>query len=396
MTNLRTIGTSLLVALCGFGAACGGGSSPKSNSTNPITPSGQNVAAISVNGGPNGDYANGVFVSVSICVPSTSTCQTVPNVLVDTGSSGLRILSSALTVSLPQQSGASGPVAECLPFISGFTWGPVETADVSIAGEKASSVPVQVIDETKFPVPSKCSAFGSSMGSLSALGSNGLLGVGLASADCGTTCAQTSSPNLYWQCPSSGCQPALEAVAQQVTNPVAMFSSDNNGVILELPSLSSPAPSVNGSLVFGIGTQSNNALSGQTVYTVDQFGNFTTVYKGQSYTGSFVDSGSNGYFFLDQATTGIPDCTTATGFYCPSSTQNLTATNQGANGSSGTVNFSVANAETLFNSNNFAFGDLGGPGQDFDWGLPFFYGRNVYVAIEGKTNPGGTGPFWAY
>ena len=396
MKSTQRISLVLLLAICGLGAACGGGSSAKSNSSNTITAGGQNVAAVSVNGGPNNDYANGVFVSVTVCVPSTSTCQTVPDVLVDTGSSGLRILSSALTISLPQQQGASGPVAECLPFVSGFTWGPVQTADVSLAGEKASGVPVQVIDTSTFPVPSQCSAFGSSMNTLSALGSNGLLGVGLAAADCGTTCAQTSSPDLYWQCPSSGCQPALEAVAQQVTNPVAMFSNDNNGVILELPSVSSPQPSVSGSLVFGIGTQSNNALSAQTVYTVDQFGNFTTAYKGQSYNGSFLDSGSNGYFFLDQATTGIQDCTIATGFYCPSTTQNLTATNQGTNGSSGTVNFSVANAETLFNSNNFAFGDLGGPGQDFDWGLPFFYGRNVYVAIEGKSNPGGTGPFWAY
>ena len=32
----------------------------------------------------------------------------------------------------------------------------------------------------------------------------------------------------------------------------------------------------------------------------------------------------------------------------------------------------------------------------FDWGLPFFYGRTVFTAIEGAATPGGAGPYWAY
>ena len=96
-----------------------------------------------------------------------------------------------------------------------------------------------------------------------------LLGVGLAAPDCGSLCAQTgaSNPGLYYNCPSSGCTVNAEAVVQQVQNPVTMFGSDNNGVIVELPAVSAPAASLNGSLVFGIGTQSNNGLNGATVYT---------------------------------------------------------------------------------------------------------------------------------
>jgi len=221
----------------------------------------------------------------------------------------------------------------------------------------------------------------------------------LFAQDCGPACALSgsSNPGLYYQCPSATCEVTEELVTQQVQNPVAMFTSDNNGAIIELPATSAPAASLSGSLVFGIGTQANNALNGATVYTVDDFGNFTTSYKGQTYSSSFIDSGSNGYFFLDSSSTGIPDCGSASGFYCPSNTQNLSATNQGANGASGTVNFSVGNAETLFaNPADFVFGTLGGPGQDFDWGLPFFYGRNVFTAIEGKSTPGGSGPYWAY
>jgi len=32
----------------------------------------------------------------------------------------------------------------------------------------------------------------------------------------------------------------------------------------------------------------------------------------------------------------------------------------------------------------------------FDWGLPFYFGRSVFTAIEGKATPGGPGPFFAF
>ena len=361
------------------------------------------MQAIAVNSGPAGNYANGAFTSVTVCAPGSSSCQTIDGVLVDTGSSGLRILSSALTLSLTQQKASDGnPVVECLPFVSGFTWGPVQTADIQISGEKASSVPIQVLSDSDFPVPSACSSQGGYMDTLSALGANGILGVSTFAQDCGGACAASGStnPGLYYQCPASGCTVIAESLSAQVPNPVSLFAMDNNGVIIELPAVSAPQPSVSGSLVFGIGTQSNNALNGATVYTTDASGNFITTFNKQSYNQSFLDSGSNGFFFLTNSITGIPVCSDATFFYCPSSTQNLSATNQGSTGASGTVNFSVANADSLFNNNPtaFVFGNLAGPNSlsGFDWGLPFFYGRNVFTAIEGKSTPGGTGPYWAY
>jgi hypothetical protein len=178
-----------------------------------------------------------------------------------------------------------------------------------------------------------------------------------------------------------------------------MFPTDNNGVILELPAIAaSGAPSVSGSMVFGIGTQSNNGLGAATVLTADAQGNITTVYHGQSYAASFIDSGSNAYFFLDTATTGFPGCTQNPDFYCPSIPQTLSATNQGQNGKSSAVTFNVATADTLLsNVNNFAFNNIAGPNSGaFDFGLPFFFGRNVYTAIELQSTPAGPGPYFAY
>jgi hypothetical protein len=181
------------------------------------------VQAISVNAGPNGNYANGAFTSVTLCVPGTSTCETIGGVLVDTGSSGLRILSSALTISLPQQkSSDNNPVVECLPFVSGHTWGPVQTADIQMSDEKASSVPIQVLSDSDFTVPGACANRGPSMDTLTGLGANGILGVAVFAQDCGGACvlAGASNPGLYYKCPASGCVVIGEALSEQVPNPV--------------------------------------------------------------------------------------------------------------------------------------------------------------------------------
>lgn len=231
-----------------------------------------NVQAIVVNAGPANNYFNGAFTSVTICVPGQTTgCQTIDGVLVDTGSSGLRVLSSALTLSLPQQAGSNGgPIVECAQFLDGFTWGPVQTADVKLAGEQASRVPIQVIDERAFPnIPTSCSSSGTAEDTLDALGANAILGVGLFKQDCGLACAfvGSSNPGFYFSCPASGCQPAAVPLVSQVQNPVALFPTDNNGVVIQLPAVpAGGAVSVTGSLIYGIGTQSNNALGSAKVH----------------------------------------------------------------------------------------------------------------------------------
>ncbi|HEX8925659.1 MAG TPA: DUF3443 domain-containing protein [Terriglobales bacterium] len=408
-------GILLIAAIC-IAISCGSGSSRPSSSSNP-TPAapGANVIQITVNSGPANTYTNGAFASVTVCVPNTSTCQTIDNVLVDTGSEGLRLLNSAVTAALPKEMIGGNTVAECVQYADGsFNWGSVRIADVKLGGEQASAVPIQIAgDLAASTIPTNCStnaqngSTGTENDTLQSLGANGILGLGPFRQDCGPNCPSSSTglPSgvylPYYVCPASGaCQPSAVTLAEQVQNPVWMFAHDNNGVIIELPAIATTgAPSATGSLVFGIGTQSNNALGSATVLSLDNAGNFTTVFNNQTYDQSFIDSGSNGLYFPNAS--NIATCSSNKSFYCPASTLSLSATNTGANGRSSTVQFSVANAQTLFssgNGSNTAFNDLAGTNAppSFDWGLSFFYGRNVFTSIEGQSTPAGVGPFFAY
>jgi hypothetical protein len=157
-------------------------------------------------------------------------------------------------------------------------------------------------------------------------------------------------------------------------------------------------------LIFGIATQVNNALGNASVFTSNPIsGGITTYYNGDILNESYIDSGSDALFFKD---TGIPVCnsgTAAAEHYCPAATQSLSATIQGLNGTSATVTFSVANADSLLASGFAALSNLAAPIAwsspvlSFDWGLPFFFGRNVFVAFEGANVAGvPAGPFVAF
>ena len=407
---------SLAAALAAIAGCSGAGSSTSTGSGGGgSTPSVSNVAAISVNTGPtagpplNSPYVDGAFTSVTLCAPgSTTNCQTIGGILVDTGSPGLRILSSALTISLPQQTASNGsPVVECLPFVDGITWGPVQTADMTIAGEQAKSLPIQVIGSSTFSnIPSSCTSkfLRAPEDDLSDLGANGIFGSGDLAQDCGPACTVSgpSNPGLYYACPAAGCEVTAESLSNQVVNPIVLFPKDNNGVIIELPSVTGAETSISGSMIFGIGTQ--NKITGletrrfipsirRAEISQPVFDNVTYEDARASSTAARTPS-----IFWIQNTTGMPTCNDATFWYCPTATQNFSATNQGTNGASGPINFSVANADTLLASETVGVANgLGGPDAGtFDWGLPFFFGRTVYTAIEGQNTPAGVGPYWAY
>lgn len=406
----------MLLASCGGGGSSSGQfyiSSPGILTPAP-TPNGSNSMAISVDAGPVQGYSqvNIPYVSVTVCTPGTSgataACQTIDHVALDTGSSGLRLLKSELysNLALPPVTSGSHALGECVPFAIGTTWGSVRYADIYLGGEVARSVPIQDIGDQPggaVTVPSDCAGTGNLQDSQAQLGANGILGVGLFANDC-DQCLGQSVPGTYYLCNSSGCIDSSVTASQVVQNPVADFAAnngvqDNNGVLISLASVpASGASSLSGTLVFGIGTQSDNTLGSATVYATDQNGNMQTTFNGAT-TVSFIDSGSNALFFNDGS---LPMCSNNTWAYCPgSSQQTLSATNTGDNNvpSPGTVtSFSIIGADTLGSS--IVAASIAGAYQQFDWGLPFFFGRAVYTAINGAgVNTGSgtvTGPFFAY
>jgi hypothetical protein len=413
---------AVLMVACGGGGGGGSGSSSSSstpienvnrNGTSPLTaiptpPTPGNVVPITIDAGPPGaSEINIAYVSVTVCTPSpwppgiTAACQTIDHVMLDTGSSGLRLLNFALdpNLSLQPVTNSNGAIGECMVFADGISWGSVQTADVYLGGEVAQSVPIQIIGDKPggvSGVPRNCSNYGVPEDTQAMLGANGILGVGLFTNDCDICLTQPISA-AYYTCTATGCTNSTVTSAQVVQNPVALFLQDNNGVLIDLPAVSAAGASIlNGSLIFGIGTQSNNQLGSATVYATDQYGNFITNFNGANT--SYIDSGSNALFFYDS---NIPICPVTTWAYCPPSPtflKSLSATNSAATTGtpSGMVNFSIVNADHLDVS--IVAANIGGtstPGQ-FDWGLPFFFGRKVFTAISGMGTPGPSGPYFAY
>ena len=388
-------GTAASGATSSSGTATSSGSASGTSTVSTST-SVANTQAISVSLNQYG-YLNVPMTSVTICVPGTNTCQTIDNVIVDTGSYGLRLMASAVTLTLPQPTATTGGMlANCAAFGSGTTWGSVRTADIKLAGEVASGASIQLIADSAYPTtPTSCSDQGvQELSTPASIGANGILGVGLQAADC-PSCVSTAQA-VYYGCTSSACTETTAPLAQQVTNPVAQFPQDNNGVIVQLPSVPVlGSASASGTLIFGIGTQANNGLGSANIYTVNASTNsITTQFGGTTYSWSFIDSGSNGLFFDDAS---IPTCASTSSFYCPTSTVSRSAVVTGLNGVGSTVNFSISNALQMVLAGAWAMPTLGADVTDlFDWGLPFFFGKTVYTAIAGASTPGGTGPYYAF
>jgi hypothetical protein len=418
------LAAAALVGCGGGGGDAGtlvlGGAGTSGTPTSGGAASGANVQAITVNSGPTGQFPNSLLTSVTICVPGTSNCQTIPNVQVDTGSSGLRLLASTISIPLPPvTSPTGGTYDECAGFADGIVWGQLATADVTLGGETAASMSLQVIQDNGIGprVPASCSAQGAPQDTLALLGANGILGVGLFLQDCGAYCA-SNADTLYFVCATDiSCSGIAIPLTAQVSNPVAFFTQDNNGVILQLPSVpAGGAATAEGNMIFGIGTESNNGLSAAVIAVPDSgatAGSFTAIYQGATLANSFFDSGSSALSFDDPS---LPSCSAISpvgdlsAFYCPGAATSLSAVSISVRIISSTgVSFvdseSVANAQFLLTQPGAAslnvFDDLAGPAgptlpDAFDFGVPFFFGKSVYAGFEQRTGPNGAGPYFAY
>jgi hypothetical protein len=325
--------------------------------------------------------------------------------IVDTASFGVRVVASALGASLvqalPAQTGASSdstgttPIAECTLFGSGYTFGSIKRADVTIGAMKAANLPIQIIGDGAFNVPSDCSSRGgTSLSTAAALGANGILGIGPQTQDYPGAVVLVVPATYYTCSTSTSCAGARVPLAQQVTNPVTAFATDNNGTIVQFPAVpASGAPTLAGTLVFGVGTRANNALpASPSIIPLSAVGRLTTTYLGTRYAGSYIDSGSNGLFFPDATIPGL-----AGNWFTPSAPLALSAGMSSTGSKVVSVPFTIADPTASIASSNSAVPNAGAYTSGvFAWGLPFFFGRNVYTVIGNATVGSVTGPFIAF
>ena len=348
---------------------------------------------------------------------------------------------------------ADNPVVhtwECFPFVIGGLWGANAKAVVGLGRQFTTPVAVHLIEDETDPTkamqsPADCTskADGHILSSAGALGSNGILGVGSTNIDCGFVCLDGSYATNSTFVQYYGCLPGAIAIGKcdtkakvdanlQVSNPISALVDPgrlpadnrfNNGLVLVMPAVTNPgAASASGELIFGVDTiYGSSTLSNNTVplntntkkvmlgvnpSNIDAYLNITTqLSRGsniQTYFGSYLDTGTNGIFFNDNSSAPIPKCANST-WYCPTKTLTLNALlSDGGSTSLNVVDlqFQVGNAEGLFSTSNTAFGDAAGaaPGNntDFAWGMPFFYGKRVYMSIWDITVSGSPAPWYAW
>ncbi len=478
---------SLMVCLVWL-AGCGGGanstvttilcsSSPDCSLSGPTVggPFVQKVnnLEVTVDNGPADLFSlptNMLYATVTVCAPGArptdvpgGQCVTIDHVQVDTGSVGLRILASKasslglIPVELPadaSSAGLAGRAHECYPFVAGGLWGPTAVADVRLGEQWASALTVQLIQDdpnAALQVPLDCYNWidGQVLSSATALGSNGILGIGSVVLDCGALCLDKHYLNShvqYYSCPPGAtsalnCSAAAVDANLQVYNPVARLApdpannnlADNNGVVLVLPAVpDTGAAKVNGELIFGINTRSTDASKRSTsnqlaagakpirlgvdwqnslsAHGFDSYLNISTEYNGRTIYNSYLDTGTNGFFFydssialcLDVPVTGKPS------WYCPATPLFPSAIlsdgdNPGLNAV--TVDFLVRNPGSVSPSSTALPGMAGAPADpatsaaSFSWGLPFFYGKRVSLSIWDKSSKDplySAGPWYSF
>ncbi len=267
-------------------------------------------------------------------------------------------------------------------------------------------------------------------------GYNGIIGVGLLVNDC-NSCDRNYSSNAadyslpqYYTCNDSSCSKARMAVNLQISNPIAaMPAGYNNGVIIQLPKIPiAGVSSAEGKMVIGF----DNSNIGNTVkLSTTTSGDFTTRYSfthtyvssdigthtiscaNVDITDSYIDSGTN--FITMPNTDSMPQCpydhvndpdSFYSSLFCPATQQNLTATQIGTDNSV-IVPFKADNARTIFTNNPNAYLSptihlsddssqsvlsCNESDHSFVWGLPFFYGRNVFIGIKTPT----AAPYWRF
>jgi hypothetical protein len=340
---------------------------------------------------------NEPYTNIKICEPgSTTNCQVIDHVIVDSGSDGLRfmegVIKSSLLTHLPAMTVKGKTITECETYVDSYTYGPLLYADLYFGGKVVKKFPLQLATNA-FTPPTDCSDQGGEKTNTPALfGGNGLVGVAFPLTD--------MTP--YYACQSNGPDCKASDYAG-LPNLVSVFEKDNNGAVITLPAISAQGAGtpVLGSLIFGVGTESNNkpptgtkALKNDLAY-----GEFN-VELGSNKAQAYIDSGTSnlvvtGDWAQCSASTGLE------GFFCPDDkvTISMGLSSIGSTKPAYDIGLIIENANSLLDEGDVAYDDIAeyvsssaSAGGDYALGLTAFFGRTMYFVFNGRSSDLGTGP----
>lgn len=358
--------------------------------TQPPVAAAANVLPISVGVG------NKFLVTLKVCVPGGGLCQMVDKIMLDTGSVGLRIHASALPVlreHFPKQNQMGEILAECALFGNFYTWGSITRADVRFSEREASSLPLQVYEDSALPKVDTTGC-GKQIGSLrnpdpSIVKFNGVLGIRGTRLD----------RQLYLRCQpnSNTCFTAALADDKLLPNPLLTLPEDNNGYQIVMPLIpESGATRVTGALVLGLNTQTNNRfteVSGETpkMLALDAQQRFALHIAGASY-GALIDSGTSVNVL---PSLNFPSCRENFQLgYCPGSAVQQAIRLASASQPSvvfdaslpigNALDLQVTNFPALINIASATPATVNAFGIQALLGAPFFYGRRISFSIDGQ------------
>jgi hypothetical protein len=356
-------------------------------------------------------------VTITVCTPGGDQCKTIPNILLDSGSDGLRLFANTLPSGLPKISSTSESLSICSTLGGGVSlWGPFVTGDVILGTERATGVPIQTIDPGFSKAPDGCSNL--AQGPESFFGLNGILGIGGGLRDFSKI--SKAPTNGYYACTDDSCRkcPIDQTLSWNTCgsgfpaspkdyNPIGFLPSDNNGWILQLPAPPEEGiASVTGTLTLGLGTRDNNAApSTLTIFHIDSKGYLSVLFQDTVYN-AVLDTGTAEWLF-PKPLDGVSRCGDSGALaelYCPATPQIFQATlfnNKVSPMISKEIDFELENLHSLQSLGANTVSGLSLPSSSivdgsFLLGMPFFLGRTVYYGLSGAQTPLGQGPFDAF
>ncbi|MDD3265597.1 MAG: DUF3443 family protein [Burkholderiales bacterium] len=367
---------------------------------------------ISIGAGLNGDGINTMYVSITLCTNSAGTnCQTIDNIILDTGSFGLKINKSALPESfvlqMPRVTTTDDQmVYACNTFGSGYVFAEEHYGILKLANTMTNNVIVQIIENSpSAEIPDDCIAKGP-FDDFANFGANGIIGVNPAiGLDNSSILLYKKDINGNYVALSSG-ESAIVPMLNK--NPLPNLSSNNNGFVISIPPVTQNTnTNVSGTMILGVNTSSMNQVTNKTNLVVASESDLSSVCNSacfyskinnpESTIPAVFDSGTNSWVFMNDE---LQSSACSYG-YCPESPFTWVSsvysydfaanesyvitgviTKDETNPSGDTVSFSVMPGWGYYNYNNETL-----------YGSPFFFGKNVYVIFPSNKNKN---PIWGF